>query len=360
MRSVLYEIAPGGDIEIILKEPDTQEIDPKIVSYRPRPILESDDSSGSEDEEDGNGFYDEFTSMMDDLNMQFYDSSDPSSSDKKDVEIRMRVSSSHLALASPFFKREIETFQEENSSAVPNLVLDGLDSKALAIALNVIHGRQRQVPRKVDLPFLTTVASFAETFGCVEALQFTAEVWHAALYEKEPLNKYCLMWLYSSWVFSWSDSFSEMLRVVSMQYEGPEHFQLNNLPLKNILKKVDRMRIALIKKLISDLGDLKEELSREDGCPDGESKECTALALGCLMRGMRSMAVMRPPVTAPYHGYSLNRMLKVIEGFPQLSASYHETSPDFWETCTVLSRMEPVMRRVTTNMKNLNLSHFRS
>jgi hypothetical protein len=86
------------------------------------------------------------------------------------------------------------------------------------------------------VPFLANIAAFAEVYDYVDALQFTAEVWHAAIYSKEhPLNKYCLMWLYSSWVFSWSKSFSEMLQVVITHYEGPGHVQLNDLPLGGIL-----------------------------------------------------------------------------------------------------------------------------
>lgn len=250
MGSVLYEIAPDGDMEIILTNSNTRDIHSNAIAhrqcpggfksedkgaYKPRPAL-ANNGFKSENEGDNNGFYEDFHSIMADLYMAFYNSPNPSRSDKKDVVIRMRVSSSHLALASSFFKREIEAFQEVNAFMSLDIVLNSLDARVLAVALNVIHGRHRQVPRRVDLPFLASIAAFAEVYDYVEALQFTTEVWHAAIYTKgHLLNKYCLMWMYSSWVFSWSKSFSEMLQVVITHYEGPEHIQLNNLPLGGIL-----------------------------------------------------------------------------------------------------------------------------
>jgi hypothetical protein len=120
------------------------------------------------------------------------------------------------------------------------------------------------------------------------------------------------------------------------------------------------MRFVLIKKLISGLEKLQENLSHEAGCPEGMSDACTALTLGSLVRGISSMAVMQPPVTIPYHGYSLNCMFEVIEGFPRLSSFHHKKSSSFGDTCTVLARMQPVMRRVKTEMKDMDLSYSRS
>lgn len=120
------------------------------------------------------------------------------------------------------------------------------------------------------------------------------------------------------------------------------------------------MRVVLIKKLISGLEKLQETLSHEAGCPEGMSDACTALTLGSLMRGMRKMAVMQPQVPMPYHGYSLNRLFEVIEGFPRLSSSHHKKSSSFGDNCTVLARMRPVVQRVKTEMKDMDLSYFRS
>ncbi|KAM0342716.1 hypothetical protein ACHAPU_009327 [Fusarium lateritium] len=103
MRSVLYEIDPNGEIEILLVEPDTQQIDAKVMSSRPLPTSTDE---GSENEGDGTGFFDEFETIMDGLDLEFFETKNPQSSDKQDLEIRMRVSSSHLILASPFFKNK--------------------------------------------------------------------------------------------------------------------------------------------------------------------------------------------------------------------------------------------------------------
>ncbi|THC94074.1 hypothetical protein EYZ11_006444 [Aspergillus tanneri] len=70
----------------------------------------------------------------------------------KDKEIRYRVSAKHLMVASPVFKKsltcgwkETDTLQSKGSVEIQ---VEKWDSEALLILLNVLHCRQREIPRK--------------------------------------------------------------------------------------------------------------------------------------------------------------------------------------------------------------------
>lgn len=63
------------------------------------------------------------------------------------------------------------------------IYLTGWDAKALATVLNVIHGRNAQVPRNVNFEFLTQVAAVVHHLECAEAVQLLSSFWLSTLEE---------------------------------------------------------------------------------------------------------------------------------------------------------------------------------
>ncbi|KAF5628785.1 hypothetical protein F52700_7877 [Fusarium sp. NRRL 52700] len=265
-RSVTYEIDPQGAIEVILQDPDTQNTSLTLttpIQIHPPP-QQPNAVKVKKGEEEQEQEQDDFSVKMRDLNTLFYGTSTPRRDDKE-VQIRMRVSSHHLSLASPILSSLLQQSAEANE-----IYLTGWDAKALATVLNVIHGRNAQVPRNVNFKFLTQVAAIVHHLKCAEAVQLLSAFWLSTL-ESEAVthfNSDCLLWLFSSWVFSWRKEFSHCAQLVLLNYRGPGMVVLNDLPLSEVLEKIDGMRIVLIKKVFTALENLEQTLSTERGCPE--------------------------------------------------------------------------------------------
>ncbi|KAM0084839.1 hypothetical protein ACKRZS_002915 [Fusarium odoratissimum] len=165
MRPVTYVIDPRGDIEVVLAAS-------KPIPRRslPNGRCSSSPMTGEEDDEEEE---DDSTIEMGTLDSLFYGTTNPQEKDRE-VEIRMRVSSYHLSLASPVLSTQLEVsrLQPTTRAARPaNAIhLTGWDVKALATVLNIIHGQNSQVPRNVDFGFITHIAVVAHHLQCVEAL----------------------------------------------------------------------------------------------------------------------------------------------------------------------------------------------
>ncbi|KAF5720461.1 hypothetical protein FMUND_4283 [Fusarium mundagurra] len=262
MRSITYEIDPQGAIEVVLQDPDTQPTSLTLttsIPIRPTPQAPVKVKKGEEGEEQ-----DDFSVKMRDLTTLFFGTSTPQRNDKE-VQIRMRVSSYHLSLASRILSSLLQHSAEANE-----LYLTGWDAKALATVLNVIHGRNAQVPRNVNFEFLTRVAAVVHHLECAEAVQLLSSFWLSTLEEAavSHFNSNCFLWLFNSWVFSWRKEFSHCAQLVLSNYRGPNTVILHDLPLTEVLDKIDGMRIVLIKKVFTALESLEQTLSTERGCPE--------------------------------------------------------------------------------------------
>lgn len=235
MRCVTYEIDPQGVIEVILQDPDTQRTSPTLttpIQTQPTPQQHNVKSvKAKKGEEEQELEQDDFSVKMRDLNTWFYGTSTPRRDDKE-VQIRMRVSSHHLSLASPVLSSLLQQSAEANE-----IYLTGWDAKALATVLNVIHGRNAQVPRNVNFEFLTQVASIVHHLKCAEAVQLLSAFWLSTL-EQDTVtcfNSNCILWLFNSWVFSWGKEFSHCAQLVLLHYRGPDTVILRDLPLTEVL-----------------------------------------------------------------------------------------------------------------------------
>lgn len=100
------------------------------------------------------------------------------------------------------------------------------------------------------------------------------------------------------------------------------------------------MRIALIKKVFTALESLEQTLSTEHGCPEARYEQCTAMALGALIRGKQNFLT----VEEPYNGLSIRRVMEVLDDFPRMKAACPDPNHD--QNCTVYARLRTVIKRV--------------
>ncbi|KAG5956721.1 hypothetical protein E4U58_006437 [Claviceps cyperi] len=159
-------------------------------------------------------------------------------------EVHFRLCSRHLALASPVFKTMLNGFWKEsaplsdqsNGLAKPLATLQNSpdcevryklaatewDAKDFLLLMNIVHGRNRQVPLSIDLETLGRISVLVDYYRCQEVTQLAVGLWIDKLSGKLP-TKYgreCVTWMFVSWVFSRHKVFEEMTLLALRTSEG--------------------------------------------------------------------------------------------------------------------------------------------
>ncbi|KAL6919029.1 hypothetical protein ACHAPO_004142 [Fusarium lateritium] len=327
MLSITYEIDPGGDIELVLNKPNNQKIVPVLrftQDVSDPDNTESDDTILLNDEE----LSDE------ELNDPSFDNppcdgrysvfkelypADETYVSPVDSEVRMRVSSRHLILASQTFKAMLEGPWSEGASSsqsVRQINTSEWDAMAFAIVLDIIHGRHRGIPEDMTLGLVTRIATIVDYYGFHEALYVYRKSWLSENLEvKAPtdeLSDASLLCLYAAWVFSDKVTMSSMARLVLLYSEGLAQINTSDLPIGGILDVIEGQRQYLITESLQLLDALVEQLLEEKGCPVEQDSQCTALTLGVLLRSRHEIPVLSIPPEQPHNGYSVNFVLRAI------------------------------------------------
>jgi len=150
-------------------------------------------------------------------------------------EIRMRVSSRHLTLASTYFERMLRSKWKEGHTLASNgsvsIPVMDCDPQSLMILMNIIHGHTRKVPRSVSLDMLARIAVLVDYFECAEAAELFTDTWIDHL--KEPLpttyGRSLILWTCVAWVFRKPAVFTRVTAVAQKQSYEP--IQTLGLPI---------------------------------------------------------------------------------------------------------------------------------
>ncbi|KAF4956613.1 hypothetical protein FGADI_3765 [Fusarium gaditjirri] len=340
MKSISYDIDPKGDIELILVKPNKQNIvpenlhcpdDPQAQEFPNPPCL---------------GRYQVLGELY------------ANGENAPDVEVRMRVSSRHLTFASRTFRAMLEgPWKEGDSSLGPvrQISAKDWDAFALAIVMDSIHGRHDGIPTQITDGLLARIATIVEYYECREATHFNYQVWaHGKALPSELCNA-TLLWLHISWVFHDENRFRIAARLFLRFSKGMSHFETHELPVGGVLNFLDSKRRILINKVLEAIGFLHETLVIERGCPGRLDLDCTAIMLGVLVREMRNIACLDPPLNASFDGHSLNNMLSMVNSFYVPGSPYDEEYP-----CTIQGRLMPVLKEIEKAVDGVCLADLQS
>jgi len=139
----------------------------------------------------------------------------------------MMVCSKAMKRVSPVFKAMLSrgTFKEGiellDTGTVEVPLLDD-NVEAMIIALDIIHSRNRRVPRQVDFDTLFNLMILADKYQMVEAIEAYSTGWAASLRAELP-RKYetgteseqvVHKWIAISWVFELPEEFQKMTELV--------------------------------------------------------------------------------------------------------------------------------------------------
>ncbi|GKU20859.1 unnamed protein product [Fusarium langsethiae] len=321
MVSITYEIDSGGDIELVLNKPNNQKIIPVLRFTK--------DLRDLDDEKFDNppclGRYSVFQELysLNETNVSPVDS-----------EVRLRVSSRHLILASRTFRAMLEgPWSEATSSyqSVRQINATGWDAMAFAVVLDIIHGRPRGIPERMNIGLLARIATVVDYYECHDAMHACLKNWLSENPElSDPMLNLCktsLLCLYVAWVFSEKSTISNMTYLALSHGEGLAQIDTFDLPLGVMLDKIDEKRQSLISKSLQLFDDLRKDLLDEQGCPQRDELECTALTLGVLMRAQYQLSSPDRPLERPYNGYSITNVLRMITGIMEPSPLHFNSGP---------------------------------
>ncbi|KAF5672770.1 hypothetical protein FHETE_3604 [Fusarium heterosporum] len=371
MRVIQHDIVPDGDMEIILKGHSTQDLVPSVdirytVCYHEE-ILDTYE-------------YHQVVSRLDPIK----------ESDDDPTEVRFRVSSRHLTLVSPVFKKMIEGSWKESfpcesrsDSSLPDaagtlspssvitasdpsvreITTTGWDAHALSVVLNIIHGRQKDVPRDLDLEFFASVAAIVNYYNCAEAVHLAAELWLKVIYEAPDRYGYApIMWLFIFRVFECPNQFSEMARFVLEHGEGSELVAVNDLPVGELLGRLDDKRQVIIKNILFSVVHLAEELKEGKG---GCSHRCQVVMFGQLACELHRMGKLNPPldvdseISTGFTGYSIRHIITMLENIWEIEFCDRDNwSGHIIHKCSVATRLRPIIEEALKCINELSIANF--
>lgn len=234
-------------------------------------------------------------------------------------EIHYLVSSRHLMLASPWFRRTLTREASTEALKDPSdgryhIAASDWDEKALLILLNIFHVRTRQVPATVSLEMLAKIAVLVDYYELerAEVIERDTRDWIADVRRSVAIpSSYCrdlMLWICISRVFHMSKEFEKATAVAIKESQG--WIQTLDLPIhQGITSKIDRSRCDAIERVISELHRLLEVYRDFNySCPNNPSYsfQCGAFLFGALMKHMERWGYLSPRPEYPFMGISLN------------------------------------------------------
>lgn len=146
-------------------------------------------------------------------------------------DVHYLVSSRHLMLASPWFKRALSQheFSEASKSSSDeryHINASDWDPEALLILLNIFHVRTRQVPATLSLETLAKIAVLVDYYELenAEVMERDIRDWTTNLRHSRPIPGRCcrdlVLWIFVSRVFHMSDEFERATEVAIRTSKG--------------------------------------------------------------------------------------------------------------------------------------------
>jgi hypothetical protein len=152
------------------------------------------------------------------------------------TDVCMMVSSRHLMLASPVFQKMLSGPWKEGTpddQGYRRLEVSALDETAFVTVMDIVHGHNWEVPKRVDLNLLTKIAVIVDLYGCHEAVEPFVDQWIRGNALSEHYGRQCILWLCVSWVFQRTEIFERMAELVIRHSECL--VDVPSLPVNNVL-----------------------------------------------------------------------------------------------------------------------------
>ncbi|SCV33221.1 uncharacterized protein FFB14_04396 [Fusarium fujikuroi] len=360
-----HDIAPDGDIYIVLEEANSMLTTPTVDLRH----MNVDSPEFSPDPADVN-----VPETSSGLEL-------PDVPDGDTLKCRFRVSSHHLTFASAIFKTMLtgqwkesapagtslpETTPETpaetaEASAVREILTTGWDVHAFVTVLRIIHGLNYQVPEVVSLSFFIDVAVIADYYQCVEAVSTAAKLWKPPFLKSGALNlrgKVSIMWLWIAWVFSWPSEFNRAAYGHLRYSQGLDLVDTHDLPIAMILEKLAKKREWSLETFSAKLVSLRtDHLDIRAGC----DRRCRHILLGAIQDAeytMHNKLVISGP---PYYWISIGEINDIWENIDSDDCrDSREIKRGFPRPCGLKKLMNPTFDEIVAEFSKINIADFQA
>ncbi|XEU97720.1 hypothetical protein FSHL1_003006 [Fusarium sambucinum] len=386
MSLTTHNIDPNGDLVVVLKKPNTTNVIPEVFRRTKAKLGEKEPT---------------FAPDTTDVKSPLMPSGLPNNAAiaGESDEIRFRVSSPHLKLASVVFKKmldgpwkegdsvnsqpasETEDQMDLAGSGSPDSPVDstpdspspsqaasdtpgnweitttGWHAHALLMVLHIIHGQFHKVPHSVSLEFFTHVAVIANYYQCTEAVSFTSKLWRLAN-NTVPTHygRGAIMWLSIAWVFSWPITFTQLATLAVQDGLVLTDVTTGDLPIASILENLEAQRKSSITRFIIALAELEKELTNgKVGC----NKKCRSMMIGSLILEKQNYPDLRLKKKIVFKKVSLSELIAAVDAFSSIEW-IDPASSSHPHQCNLTKFMEPIIKNIQDEIKLLKLSGFKN
>ncbi|EFE32510.1 uncharacterized protein ARB_00695 [Trichophyton benhamiae CBS 112371] len=258
MDQLVYLIDPDGEVDIVLTNPDAPVAifdENQFEQEVPQPAVENTREDSRRPREKHRRKRKRSSSP-----------SEPTPAVQQTTKaVRFRVSSKHLALASPVFKSILSTSWPESATITEKgsvvVSADGWDVKAFKLFLRILHCQHNLIPRKVSIEMLAKIALITDYYECKFVLAFFSEAWIRALADKKPsrYSRDMILWIWICWYFRLAKEFQRTTLITIVQSMGP--IPSLGLPIPaRIIDKLNESREWLIGNILKMLYERREIL----------------------------------------------------------------------------------------------------
>jgi hypothetical protein len=258
---------------------------------------------------------------------------EPPKSSESPIEKRFICSKKHLTFASPraakiFSSGFKEATKEEDG--FHHWKFDAtFDDKAFDLVLKIIHGKTREVPRRINEDLLVAVASVVDDLQCHDAVNYFGRDWISYFFGPfnpsvpKEMNKTLVHYVFVSFIFEHEILFEESTKAAIRFSDGAvPTFELPiraDIPSKTFcgsqrLKLIReghivKSRLAISRNLMNGLKSLEDRLVEGQlGCSHG----CTSMLLGALIQGMKAVGLYPAREFAQFSSLTLDFVINSL------------------------------------------------
>ncbi|KAJ4378297.1 hypothetical protein N0V86_005997 [Didymella sp. IMI 355093] len=296
----------------------------------------------------------------------------PEPQKKPEPEVHYNVSSRHLQLASPWFKRAMAKEGWAEAKLVDGryqIFAHDWDEEAFLIVLNVFHLRNRKISRTVSLEMLAKVAVLVDYYECGEALEWFTSVWIEEFNNTVTPFFYCrdlILWIWVAWVFDLPERFTDATKVAIR--ESKDAMGTLDLPIPpSVSSEIDLRRYQAIEAVIDGLHNLLDKYRSSDYQCKSDSAlsfQCSSFLLGAFTKELENWSLINPRPEIPFANSSFSsicaksRTAKSPAWAAVSNAGYYQSSIRL-HPCNLTSEVLDVVNKAEDGILGLSLCRMR-
>ncbi|KAI0895703.1 hypothetical protein F4806DRAFT_66736 [Annulohypoxylon nitens] len=249
--------------------------------------------------------------------------------------IKYLVSSRHLILASKYFEKLLQgpwmEGTEVHLDGCRHVSAEDWDERALLILMQIIHGRNKKVPRVITLEMYAKIAVLVDYYKCHEVVTLWSELWTAQL--RTNLPKRCdrdlVLWILIASVFQEGQLFKEATEIAVNHCDND--LPTMHLPILRVAEHINSRRQCRLREIFDFLFDIRI-FSGENSI--GCNFACSSMLLGALMLQMHKNGLDSKP-KPPYTGYMIMSVLDMVRNFETPSWRCPHHNYKYHDGCTI-------------------------